>query len=97
MKSQFFRVATLPALVLSSGMLAFGGSQTRLYPNSKDPVQDRSGITQAVNQGKGTMTTLNQPAQNANAYRAQTTQDKAAVRDESGAVRSNIGDVAYRK
>jgi hypothetical protein len=96
MKSQSIRFATLPALVLASSLLTFAGSQPRLHPYSKDNAQDRSGITQAVQQGKGTLVTRNQvPA--ANAYRVQTAQDSATLVGESTGVRSNTGDIAFRK
>jgi hypothetical protein len=97
MKSQLIRVATLSALVLASSVLTFAAGQPKLHRYSKGQEQDRTGITQAVQQGKGSGMTRNQPSLSANAYRVQTAQDGAAVRDESGAVHSNIGDVAFRK
>ena len=53
MKSGSIRVVLLAAVVLASPVLTFAGSQSKVYAVSKAEVQDRTGISRNVNQGKG--------------------------------------------
>jgi len=106
--TRFIRVATLPALVVASSWLTFaagqtaaggqtatGGQPAKIQTRSRDGIDDRIGVTRAVQQGKGGGMTRNTVP--ANAYRAQTAEDSAALKDESGTSRSNHGDIAFRK
>jgi hypothetical protein len=96
MKLRFIRVATLPTLVLASSLLTFAGDQPgNANTPAKDEIQDRTGVTRAVQQGKGGGMSRN--TVRANAYRSQTAEDSVALKDESGSVRSNRGDIAFRK
>jgi hypothetical protein len=75
MKSQFVRVALLSAAVLTSPLLTFAGGQpAKMHKYSKEDAQDRSGITRAIQQGKGTGMSLSDGTIRANAYREQTTE-----------------------
>jgi hypothetical protein len=97
MKSQFIRVAMLPALVLASSWLSFAGDQpgtVQPQTQGKSESQDAP-VPRAVQQGKGGAVSRNQLR--ANAYRSQTGEDSAGLKDQSGAVRSNAGDIAFRK
>ena len=94
MKSRFSRVAVLTALVLTSPLLSLAGGQPKVHAVSKSETQDRADVTRAVQFGKGTGMTRNQSVQ-ANAYRFQTAADSASL--QSGAVRTNRADTAFRK
>ncbi len=59
MKSRF-RVALLSALMMTSPLLSFAGGEHVIRTPSKDEAQDRTGITRAVQYGKGTGMTRNQ-------------------------------------
>lgn len=96
MKSRFIKVALLPAFVLASPLLTFAGGQHLVRMPRKGEIPDRTGITQAVQQGKGAGMSRNQGVR-ANAYRSETADVRAALKDESGAVRFNAGDTAFRK
>jgi hypothetical protein len=100
---RFIRVATLPALLLASSGLTFaigqaaaGGQTDKARAHSGDGIDDRTGVTRAVQQGKGGGRTRNTSVP-ANAYRTQTAQDAAALKDESGVPRTNRHDLAFRK
>src|ERR1700691_1563757 len=54
MKSGSIRVVLLAAVVLASPALTFAGGQpNRIHTVSKAEMQDRTGISRNVNQGKG--------------------------------------------
>jgi len=89
------RMSVLSALVLASAPLIFASGQTRIYPVGKSQAQDQSGVTRAVQFGKGTGMTRNEVVLRGNAYREQTAQDSAALKDSSA--QSNRGDIAFRK
>jgi hypothetical protein len=98
MKFQSFRVAVLTASILVSPMLSFAGSQPKLRPEpTQSEKQDRTGITRAVQQGKGTGMTRNDVYLNANANRLQTPEDSQGLRDQSGLAHPNWTDAAFRK
>jgi hypothetical protein len=94
MKSRFSRMAVLTALVLTSPLLSLAGGQPNVRTVSKSEMQDRTGITRAVQQGKGSGMTRNQRVQ-ANAYRLQTPADSATAK--SSAARTNWSDPAFHK
>ncbi len=58
-------------------------------------MQDRTGVTRAVQRGKGSGITRYDLSQRADAYRLQTPEDRLAVRDDSR--RSNQDDGAFGK
>ena len=96
MKVRVIRMSVLSTLVLGSTVLAFADDQTRIYPADKSQTQDRSGITRAVQYGKGTGVTRNERVLRGNAYREQTAQDSASLKQDSS-TRPNWGDHAFRK
>lgn len=92
MRSRSIKVALASAFMLTSPLLTFAGGQpAKVRMLSKSEMQDRTGITQAVQQGKGTGMTRNQVIR-ANAYRSQTAEESPARRDGP-----NWGDTAFRK
>ncbi|HXP87101.1 MAG TPA: hypothetical protein VN841_20390 [Bryobacteraceae bacterium] len=93
MKLRFIRVATWPALVLASSLVSFAGSQPRIHKNG---IPDQTDVAPAVLQEKGGGG-VSRSEVRANAFRSQTAEDSAALRDQSGVVRSNAGDIAFRK
>jgi hypothetical protein len=97
MKSQFVRVALLSAVVLTSPLLTFAGSQPKIHKTSKEEAQDRTGITRAIQQGKGSGMSLSDNTIRANAYREQTTEQRpvASVQRLPGQVKSS--DPAFTK
>jgi hypothetical protein len=97
MKSQFVRMALLSAVVLTSPLLTFAGSQPKMHQYSKEEAQDRTGITRAIQQGKGTGMSLSDGTIRANAYREQTTEQRpvATVQRVPGQVKSS--DPAFTK
>jgi hypothetical protein len=97
MKSQFVRVALLTAVVLTSPLLTFAGSQAKIHPYSKTEAQDRTGITRAVQQGKGTGISLSDGAIRANAYREQTTEQRPAATVQPLAPQAKLSDPAFTK
>ena len=97
MKSKSIRVAALPALILAGAALTFAAGPGRVFPRNTGELQDHAGVTQAVQQGKGTVLTRNEKAFAANAYREQTAQDSAKLKDQSRVVRPSSGDPAVRK
>jgi hypothetical protein len=96
MKSRSIRMALLSAFVLGSPLLTFAASQRPIHVPSKDEIQDRTGITRAVQQGKGGGMSRNQVVLRANAYRLQTPEESQAIRDKSDATLPK-GDSAFRK
>jgi len=98
MKSQFVRMALLSAVVLASPLLTFAGGQpAKVHKYTKEDAQDRTGITRAIQQGKGTGMSLSDSTIRANAYREQTTgqQPVATFQPVPGQVKS--GDTAFTK
>jgi hypothetical protein len=87
------RTALLTTLLVASPVLSFAAGQGRIY---KTP-QDFSDTTKAVQYGKGTNMTRNEPTLNGNRYRSQTAQDKGSVKNNSNESRVNWSDAAYRK
>jgi len=96
MKSKSVRIALLPALMLMSPVIGFAGGQHLIRVPSKDEAQDRSGITPAVQYGKGTGMTRNEGVR-ANAYREQTPAESQVVKDQAKAGQSKPDDTAFRK
>jgi hypothetical protein len=96
MKSRFVRVALLSAVVLTSPLLTFAGSQPKIHKYSKEEAQDRTGITRAIQQGKGTGMSLSDSTIQANAYREQTTEQKP-VAPVQRIAQVRTGDTAFTK
>ena len=97
MKSKLIRVAALPALILASAAVTFAAGPGRIFPRNAGELKDHSAITQAVQQGKGTMLTRNEKSFAANAYREQTAQDSAKLKDQIRTVPPSSGDPVFRK
>jgi hypothetical protein len=97
MKSKSIRVAALPALMLAGAALTFAAGPGRVFPRNTGELGDRSGVTRAVQQGKGTLVTRNDKAFAANAYREQTTQDSAKLKEQVHTVPPSTGDPVFRK
>jgi len=96
MNLRSIRTAVLSTLVLASP-LAFAGSQsTGMHVPGQSELQNRDGVTQAVQQGKGSGVTRNTEVR-ANAYRSQTAGENPTVGNGSGTADSNRGDIAFRK
>jgi hypothetical protein len=94
MKSQLVRVALLSAVVLASPLLTLAGGQpAKMHRYSKEDVQDRTGITRAIQQGKGTGMSLSDRTIRANAYREQTPVAPA----QTVAAHAKSGDTAFTK
>jgi hypothetical protein len=96
MKSRSIRVVLLSALVLTSPMLSFAAGQHLVRVPTKEEMLDRSDVTRAVPQGKGTGRVRVQGIQ-VNASRSQTAAESQVVKDQSRAGYPNWGDRALRK
>jgi len=86
MKSRSIRIAVLSACIVTSPLLSFAAGQPKLHMLSKSQVQDLSGATRAVQQGKG-----------AGMSRSQVALPSNANRGLSAAASPNRSDSAYRK
>jgi hypothetical protein len=84
MKSRFIRVAVLSALSLTSPVLIFAAGQPKLHMLSKSQMQDLSGATPAVHQGKGAGLSRNYS-------------ELPPPEDQSYAERLKHSDTAFRK
>ena len=72
-KSGSIRVALFSAVMLASPALTFAGGQpNKVHPVSKTEMQDRTGISQTVNQGKGAGLSRRQAVSRANTSPSQT-------------------------
>jgi hypothetical protein len=97
MKSQSIRLAVFSSLlVLACPVVTFANQSVQMHVPSKSEIQDRTGVTQAVQQGKGTVFTRNQVIR-ADAYRSQTPEDSRKLKDKAASASPNWGDPAYRK
>jgi hypothetical protein len=97
MKSPSIRLTLFSGLVLACPLVTFAGGQSvGMRVPSKSEMQDRTGVTRAVQQGKGTVITRNQ-AIRADAYRSQTPEDSRKIRDNPTSAGPNWGDRAFRK
>ena len=79
MKSQMIKAPLVSAFVLTSPMLSFAGGQPANM--HKNDTQDRTGISRAVQQGKGSGLTRNEGVQ-ADAYRAQTPAESQVAKEQ---------------
>jgi hypothetical protein len=94
--SRSIRVALLSVVGLASPMLSFAGGQPAVVrSSSRSEAQDRTGITRAVQQGKGAGATRAQGIQ-ANASRSQTPAESQVVKEfRTGS--PNWSDPAFHK
>ena len=98
MKSPSIRLTLLTAVVLTSPVLMFAGGQpAKVRTLTKAEMQDRTGITRAVQQGKGAGMSLSQTVIRANAYREQTAADQSATKAQTVAAHPKTGDPAFTK
>jgi hypothetical protein len=84
MKSRFIGVAVLSALSLTSPAFIFAAGQPKLHMLGKSQMQDLSGATPALHQGKGAGLSRNY-------YEPQTPEN------QSNAAPANHSDTAFRK
>ena len=98
MKLRSIRMMMLSTFALASASLTFAGDQPgKMHMLSKSQMQDRTGMTRAVQYGKGTGMTRSQVVLRWNAYRSETAEDSAALKDNSSAARPNRSDSVLRK
>jgi hypothetical protein len=91
-----FKLIASSAFVLASPMLSFAAGQHLIRVPSKNEAQDRTGITQAVQYGKGTNMTRNEGVR-ANAFREQTPAESQVVKEKPKSGNPDWGDGALRK
>jgi hypothetical protein len=97
MKSQTMKLALVSVFALASPLLTFAGGQPKVRWVSKEEAQDRSGITRAVQQGKGSGMTRSDVAIRANAYRSQTPEESGTAVQQPRAAHSSWNDSAFHK
>ena len=98
MKSKSAKMVILAASMMASSALTFAGGQpNHVYTPPKNEAQDRADIVRTVDQGKGLGRTRSSVVLNGNAYRSQTAEDTAAVKDNSGASGPNWNDAGFHK
>ncbi len=98
MKSRFIRVAVLSALSLASPVLIFAAGQPKLHMLSTSQMQDLSGATPAVHQGKGAGLSRNYTeVPRTSDFHLATAKELPAPEDPSYAARLNYSDTAFRK
>ena len=96
MKLQSVKMVLLTASILASPVLTFAGGQpNHVYTPQKNEAQDRAGIAQSVNQGKGAGITRSDVVLRGNAYRSETAQDSQALRANSSG--PNWNDSGFHK
>ena len=98
MKSKSAKTVLLAASLMASSALAFAGGQpNHVYTPPKNEAQDRADIARTVDQGKDTGRTRSSAVLSGNAYRSQTAEDHAAVKDNSGTSGPNWNDAGFHK
>ena len=98
MKIRFLRMAVLSTVVLGSALVTLAGDQpARMYRYTKNATEDRTGVTRAVQQGKGGAVTRNERTLRGNAYRSDTTKQRPEATDRSAGMSPNLADTAFRK
>jgi hypothetical protein len=96
MKSKSIRLALVSAFVLASPLVTFAGGQpAKVRTLSKAEVQDRTGISRAIQQGKGAGVSRNEVVLRVNAERVQTAGESATLKPAPA--RANWGDSAFNK
>lgn len=98
MKVPLMRVAVLCAVTLAIPALTFAGSKggtVRML--TKKEMQDISGSTPAVQQGKGAGLTRNESGPRGGAYLSQIAEAGLSANDDCRACRPNVKDSAFRK
>jgi hypothetical protein len=96
MQSQSVRVALLSALMLTSPLFTFAAGQSRVHAASKSDIQQPVGAPQAVQFGKGTGISRNQPVTPENTLHLQTAV-KSLLADQSANLIPKGSDSAFRK
>lgn len=98
MKLQSVKMTLLAAAILASPVLAFAGGQpNHVYTPQKNEAQDRAGVAQNVNQGKGAGVTRNGVVLRGNAYRSETAEDAGTLRTKIGSAGPNWNDPGFHK
>ena len=90
-------MALLSAVVLTSPLLTFAGGQPKIHKYSNEEAQDRTGISRAIQQGKGTGMSLSDSTIRANAYREQTTEQRPVATVQPVAPHAKLSDPAFTK
>ncbi len=92
------RTAVLFSLTLSSAAIAVAGGQpAKVRTLTQSEIQDRSGVTKAVQAGKGTGVTRDQVTFAGDAYRSQTAADTGKAKSNSGDPGPRNSDPAFHK
>jgi hypothetical protein len=97
MKSRSIRAAVLSALFLTSPALTLAAGQPKLHMLNKSQMQDLSGATPAVKQGKGAGLSRNFEVSSANDFHLAAANQLQAPGDESVDARLSRTDSAFRK
>ncbi len=101
MKLRSIRVALLSAFALASAALSFAGDQPgKMHMLSKSQMQDRTGMTPAVQQGKGAGMTRSQVVLRGDTDRSDTAADRPALppaEDSFADPQPTSSDTAFRK
>jgi len=97
MKSQSIKLAMVSVFVLASPLLTFAAGQPKVRWVSKEEMRDRSVITRAIPQGKGSGMTRSEVVISANAYRSQTPEESGTAVQQSRAAHSTWNDSAFHK
>jgi len=96
MKLRSIRIAMVATLALVCPLTIAASQSTGMHVPTKSEMQNRDGVSRAVQQGKGSGRTRNTEVR-ANAYRSRTAGENPTVKDGSGVADSNRGDIAFRK
>jgi hypothetical protein len=94
--SMSVRFVLLSAFALTSPVLGLAAGQHLIRVPGKDEAQDRTGVTRAVQYGKGTGMTRDESVK-ANAFREQTPAESRVVKENLSAAHPNLSDRALRK
>ena len=97
MKYRSIRAAVLSALLLTSPALIFAAGQPKLHMLTKSQMQDLSGATPAVKQGKGAGLSRNYEVPSPNGFHLTAAKELPAAGDESFDARVSRSDSAFKK
>ncbi len=96
MKSRCTRMMLISAYLIASPLLVLAGGQPEIHRVTKQEEQDRTGISRAVQQGKGGGKSVSNQVIRANAYRSETPEESRNVVQQSS-TRSMWNDPAFHR
>lgn len=96
MKSRSTRLILISAYLIASPLVVLAGGQPKVHRVTKQEEQDRTGISRAVQQGKGGGKSVSSQIIRANAYRSETPEESRNVVQPSSK-RSSWNDSAFHK